>query len=146
MTEDSPQRLNPTFYSARIKYPEKKEGDKYAAIASYLKKAAAAKADKHNQLDRVFSFNGASYNSDCLIVWMDDEKAYMENFPLAFGTSNGIQTLELPNETPYEILSYSANCNERTLTYLCFMNMECQQGSLLMMNWHALISIIVIKC
>lgn len=56
LTEDSPQRLNPTFYSARIKYPEKKEGDKYAAIASYLKKAAAAKADKHNQLDRVFSF------------------------------------------------------------------------------------------
>ncbi len=39
LTEDSPQRLNPTFYSARIKYPEKKEGDKYAAIASYLKKS-----------------------------------------------------------------------------------------------------------
>ena len=54
-----------------LKYPEKKEGDKYAAIASYLKKAAAAKADKHNQLDRVVSFNGASYNSDCLIVGMD---------------------------------------------------------------------------
>ena len=91
LTEDSPQRLNPTFYSARIKYPEKKEGDKYAAIASYLKKAAAAKADKHNQLDRVFSFNGASYNSDCLIVWMDDEKAYMENFPLAFGRQMGFK-------------------------------------------------------
>ena len=27
LTEDSPQRLNPTFYSARIKYPEKKGGD-----------------------------------------------------------------------------------------------------------------------
>ena len=55
LTEDSPQKLNPTFYSARIKYPEKKGGDKYAAIASYLKKAATAKADKHNQLDQVFS-------------------------------------------------------------------------------------------
>ena len=36
LTEDSPQRLNPTFYSARIKYPEKKEGDKYAAIGLSL--------------------------------------------------------------------------------------------------------------
>ena len=89
LTEDSPQRLNPTFYSARIKYPEKKGGDKYQAIAAFLKKAAAAKADKNNKLDKVFSFNGGSYNSDCLIVWMDDEKAYMENFPLAFGREKG---------------------------------------------------------
>lgn len=91
LTEDSPQHLNPTFYSARIKYPEKKGGDKYQAIAAYLKKAAAAKADKSNKLDQVFSFNGGSYNSDCLIVWMDDEKAYMENFPLAFGREMGFK-------------------------------------------------------
>ena len=90
MTEDSPQRLNPTSIQL-VSSIRKKEGDKYAAIASYLKKAAAAKADKHNQLDRVFSFNGASYNSDCLIVWMDDEKAYMENFPLAFGRQMGFK-------------------------------------------------------
>lgn len=32
-----------------------------------------------------------SYNSDCLIVWMDDEKAYMENFPLAFGRQMGFK-------------------------------------------------------
>ena len=56
-----------------------------------MKKAATAKADKHNQLDQVFSFNGGSYNSDCLIVWMDDEKAYMENFPLAFGRQMGFK-------------------------------------------------------
>ena len=91
LTEDSPQHLNPTFYSARIKYPEKRGGDKYQAIATYLKKAAAAKADKNNKLDQVFSFNGGSYNSDCLIVWMDDEKAYMENFPLAFGREMGFK-------------------------------------------------------
>lgn len=91
LSGDSPQRLNPTFYSARIKYPEKKGGDKYAAIAAYLKKAAAAKADKNNKLDQVLSFNGGSYNSDCLIVWMDDEKAYKENFPLAFGKKMGFK-------------------------------------------------------
>ena len=91
LAEDSPQQLNPAFYSARIKYPEKRGGDKYAAIAAYLKKAAAAKSDKDNQLDQVFSFNGGSYNSDCLMVWMDDEKAYKENFPLAFGRQMGFK-------------------------------------------------------
>lgn len=91
LTEDSPQCLNPTFYSARIKYPEKKDGDKYQAIASFLKKAAAAKAEKNNPLNQVLSFNGDSYNSDCLIVWMDDEKAYKENFPLAFGREMGFK-------------------------------------------------------
>ena len=91
LAEDSPQRLNPTFYSARIKYPEKKGGDKYEAISAYLKKAAAAKAEKNNRLDKVFSFNGGSYNSDCLIVWLDDEKAYKENFPLAFGREMGFK-------------------------------------------------------
>lgn len=91
LTEDSPQHLNPTFYSARIKYPEKKGGDKYEAIAAYLKKAVDAKKEKNNKLDQVFSFNGGSYNSDCLIVWLDDEKAYKENFPLAFGREMGFK-------------------------------------------------------
>ena len=100
LTEDSPQRLNPTFYSARIKYPEKKGGDKYQAIAAFLKKAAAAKAEKNNKLDKVLSFNGGSYNSDCLIVWMDDEKAYMENFPLAFGREKGFTHMNFRMEYP----------------------------------------------
>lgn len=91
LKEDSPQLLYPTFYSARIKYPEQRGGDKYAAIAAYLRKAAAAKAEKQNQVDQVFSFNGGAYNSDCLMVWLDDEKAYMENFPLAFGRQQGFR-------------------------------------------------------
>ncbi len=91
LREDSPQQLSPTFYSARIKYPRGKGRDKYAAIAAYLRKAADAKSDKSNQLDQVFSFNGSSYNTDCLIVWMDEEKAYKENFPLAFGRQMGFK-------------------------------------------------------
>ncbi len=90
LSEDGPQTLNPTFYSARIKYPEAKGGDKYAAIAAFLEKAATAKEQMvADRLDQVVSFNGGSYNSDCLIAWMDEEKAYRENFPLAFssGTS-----------------------------------------------------------
>lgn len=107
LTEDSPQQLNPTFYSARIKYPEKKGGDKYAAIAAYLRKAAAAKADKGNQLDQVFSFNGGSYNSDCLVVWMDDEKAYKENFPLAFGRQMGFKHWNFRMDHPMKYRLFS---------------------------------------
>lgn len=88
LTEDSPQRLNPTFYSARIRYPKLRGGDKYEAVARFLDKAAKAKeAMKNDRLDRVVSFNGHGYNSDCLIAWMDEEKAYRENFPLAFNTA-----------------------------------------------------------
>lgn len=107
LTENSPQQLNPTFYSARIKYPEKKGGDKYAAIAAYLRKAAAAKADKGNQLDQVFSFNGGSYNSDCLVVWMDDEKAYKENFPLAFGRQMGFKHWNFRMDHPMKYRLFS---------------------------------------
>lgn len=42
LAEDSPQILSPTFYSARIKYPEAWGGDKYRAIADFLDKAPAS--------------------------------------------------------------------------------------------------------
>lgn len=91
LTEDSPQRLNPNFYSARIRYPEGKNGDKYQAIADFLNKAAKAKYAQPNKLDQVVSYNGASYNMDCLMVYMDEEKAYRENFPLAFQNGTGFK-------------------------------------------------------
>lgn len=91
LTEDSPQRLNPNFYSARIRYPEGKNGDKYQAIADFLNKAAKAKYAQPNKLDQVVSYNGASYNMDCLMVYMDEEKAYRENFPQAFQNGTGFK-------------------------------------------------------
>lgn len=91
LTEDSPQRLNPNFYSARIRYSEGKNGDKYQAIADFLNKAAKAKYAQPNKLDQVVSYNGASYNMDCLMVYMDEEKAYRENFPLAFQNGTGFK-------------------------------------------------------
>ena len=92
LAEDSPQILSPTFYSARIKYPEAWGGDKYRAIADFLDKAARLKQQqRENRLDEVVSYNGGSYNSDCLVAWMDEEKAYRENFPLAFRNSTSFK-------------------------------------------------------
>ena len=92
LEESCPQTLNPTFYSARIRYPEKRGGDKYQATANFLNKAAMAKSARiADKLDDVVSFNGHGYNSDCLIAWMDEEKAYRENFPLAFSTATSFK-------------------------------------------------------
>ncbi len=94
LNEDGPQALQPTFYSARITYPEAWGNDRYEAIAAFLDKAARCKREmSDNQLDVVVSFNGGSYNSDCLAAWMDEEKAYRENFPLAFRHAAGFKHL-----------------------------------------------------
>ena len=92
LDEECPQSLNPTFYSARIRYPEARGGDKYDEISKFLNKAALAKSEMKNDIvDRVVSFNGHGYNSDCLIAWMDEEKAYREHFPAAFKTGTGFK-------------------------------------------------------
>ncbi|MBP3827946.1 MAG: HEAT repeat domain-containing protein [Prevotella sp.] len=108
LTEESPQSLQPTFYSARIKYPEGMGGDKYEGISAFLTKAANAKYQlKNNQMDEVVTYNGGSYNYDCLMVYMDEEKAYRENFPLAFrnGLSFKHWNFRMQDAMKYKIFS-----------------------------------------
>lgn len=81
LADDSPQRLNPTYYSGRIMYPPKKGGDPYAAIGKFLRKAVAEK-ERTKQIDHIVTFAGDAYNSDCLNVWLDEKLAVNENFPL----------------------------------------------------------------
>lgn len=78
---NSPQRLDPAFYSGRIRYPEQLGGDKYEGIARYLEKVVAERA-KADQLDYLVTYAGDGYNSDCLTCWMDERVAIDENFPL----------------------------------------------------------------
>lgn len=107
LTEDSPQRLNPTFYSARIRYPKLRGGDKHAEIAKFLDKASKAKETmKTDRLDQVVSFNGHGYNSDCLIAWMDEEKAYRENFPLAFNNATSFKHWNFRMDHPIKYIIF----------------------------------------
>lgn len=80
LTENSPQHLNPNFYSGRIFYPPMLGGDKYEAIAKYLRKAVEAKKNPE-LLDNMVTFAGHGYNGDCLLVWQDEKIAMNENFP-----------------------------------------------------------------
>lgn len=91
LRDDSPQKLNPAFYSARIRYPKVRGGDAHAAIAKFLVKAAASK--KQNVLDHFVAFTGVAYNSECLTAWRDDNKAYREDFPSAFHSVNSAKQL-----------------------------------------------------
>lgn len=78
---DSPQRLAPSLYSGRVIYPERMGGDKYAAIAGFLLKAAAEKRSA-GRLDNLITYAGDHYNSDDLTVWIDEKRALNEQFPL----------------------------------------------------------------
>ncbi len=108
LTEDSPQTLNPNFYSARIRHTEGIGGDKYQAISNFLEKAAHAKfAMKGNRLDQVVTYNGGSYNYDCLMVYMDEEKAYRENFPLAFNSGTSFKHWNFRMNQPMKYKMFS---------------------------------------
>ena len=97
LTTDSPQRLNPTYYSARIKYPEELGGDKYQAIGEFLEKVVAAKKNPQN-LDNLVTFAGHGYNSDCLITWMDESVMLEENFPFIENSSRNLKQLNFRHE------------------------------------------------
>lgn len=105
LSENSPQSLNPELYSARIRYPEKKGGDKYNAISDFLRKAAKAKNEKFNTLDHFVSFTGSAYNSECLTAWIDEGKALRENFPYAWtsGTSAKHLNFRMDNFMKYRL-------------------------------------------
>ena len=80
LKDDSPQKLQPAFYSGRIKYPPMLGGDKYEAIARFLGKAVDAK--RHPQdLDNIVTFAGHGYTSDCLNAWLDESIMLRECFP-----------------------------------------------------------------
>lgn len=81
LADDSPQRLNPTYYSGRIMYPSQKGSDPYTAIGKFLRKVVEEK-QQTNQLDHIVTFAGDAYNSDCLNVWLDEKLAVNEQFPL----------------------------------------------------------------
>lgn len=87
LRSDCEQRISPTYYSARIMYPEAMGGDKYLAISDFLSKAAAAKK-RMNPADNIISFTGAGYNSECLTAWLDEGKQLREEFPAAFKRSD----------------------------------------------------------
>lgn len=94
---DCAQHLNPTYYSARIKYPAELGGDKYEAIAAFLEKAVKAH-QAQEKLDNIVTFAGHGYNSDCMITWMDESITLEENFQFIGNSSRNLKQLNFRHE------------------------------------------------
>lgn len=85
LTGDSPQNINCTIYTGRIK--QSKHGEEgYAQIRAYLKKVVAERAVK-NPLDKVCSYTGEGSFSNSLIAWKEEGITMREQIPAAFNDS-----------------------------------------------------------
>lgn len=93
----SPQDLNPTFYSGRIKVPSSMAGDKYQLLAQFLEKVVAAK-QVPDVLDNIVTYAGNAYNSDCLMAWQDENVLLAENFPTVPPDSRHLKRLNFRME------------------------------------------------
>lgn len=123
LAEDSPQHLNPTFYSGRIHYPEQMGGDKYEATAKYLRKVVAER-ERQEKIDYMVTFAGAAYNSDCLVTWMDERVMLGEIFPQL--NRNDYMALKQLN---FRMHNYN-------MTYRLFSELERDEVDIMLFNEH----------
>lgn len=78
---DSPQKIDCTIYSSRIKPPKVEGMDKYAALSMYLQKAYNLKAKERKELNKVFVFAGHGYNSESMNARIDEVGTLRSQFP-----------------------------------------------------------------
>ena len=123
LAEDSPQHLNPTFYSGRIHYPEQMGGDKYEATAKYLRKVVAER-ERNEQIDYMTTFAGAAYNSDCLVTWMDERVMLGEIFP------------QLNRNDYMALRQLNFRMNNYNMTYKLFSELERDELDIMLFNEH----------
>lgn len=123
LAEDSPQRLDPTFYSGRIRYPEQMGGNKYEAISAYLRKVVAER-QREEVIDHMVTFAGAAYNSDCLVTWMDERVAIGEMFP------------QLDRNDYLALKQLNFRMNDYNMTYRLFSELERDELDVMLFNEH----------
>ena len=123
LAEDSPQHLNPTFYSGRIHYPEQMGGDKYEATSKYLRKVVAER-ERNEQIDYMSTFAGAAYNSDCLVTWMDERVMLGEIFP------------QLNRNDYMALRQLNFRMNNYNMTYKLFSELERDELDIMLFNEH----------
>lgn len=96
LAAESPQRLQPSIYSARIKPPIEEGEDPIPAIKRYLQKVVRLKKDK-NPLDQMVVSTGHGYNSNSLNSWAGEAATLKSQFPSLFTPGNSIKFLNFRN-------------------------------------------------
>ena len=123
LSENSPQHLNPSFYSGRIHYPEQMGGDKYESTAKYLRKVVAER-ERQEKIDYMVTFAGAAYNSDCLVTWMDERVMLDEIFP------------QLSRNDHRALKQLNFRMNNYNMTYKLFAELERDEVDIMLFNEH----------
>lgn len=85
---DSPQVIHCDIWTSRIKPPQIPGTTAHEAIAQYLRKAVAAKAQPREAVRSVLHFAGHGYNSESLQARIDEKWSLQEQFP-ALGRERG---------------------------------------------------------
>lgn len=86
---DSPQKINCSIYSGRIKQSLKGE-EGYEQIRKYLKKVVREK-ESENTLDKVVSYTGEGSFSNSLSAWKDETITLQEQMPVIFKDAEGVK-------------------------------------------------------
>jgi hypothetical protein len=92
---ESPQRLTPDIYSARIKPPE--SPGKYELLKAYLKKVVVYK-ENPQKVDQLLLFTGYGYNSEDPLTWMDEKIAITQQFSYLNAQQNFLEYINFRDE------------------------------------------------
>ncbi len=94
----SKQYIECDIYTGRLK-PLASNGDKYAQISKYLKKAVEVHKE-HNHFDTFVSYTGYGSYSECLKAWRAEQQILHEQFPGVFTKENTAKFLRFTMD-PY---------------------------------------------
>lgn len=89
LDEVGAQSLAPAFYTARVYVPKTMRGDAYKLIDEYFHKVVEVRS-RPSKVNRMVTFAGHGYNSDCLVAWADERRMYLESFPQLAQRNEGL--------------------------------------------------------
>lgn len=92
LTAESPQILNPTLYSGRIRPTDVGGTSRYVKLRNYLTKVVREKRAA-GSLNKMFYFEGHGYISQSFVARVDEKEGLYEHFPWLKRQPNGISYL-----------------------------------------------------
>ena len=92
VTPGSPQKVEKTIYSGRIK-PSLDDSTKFDVITNYLNRVVKQKKEQ-TKIENMFVFTGHGYNSEALAAWGDEELALREQFPSLYAPGHKLKKLD----------------------------------------------------
>lgn len=106
LDKNSPQIVQMSIYTARIKPPVIEGVDANQQIRDFFKKAVA-EHERVNKLDHMISYTSYGYHSESLVTWADEQITLKEQMPSLFkpGARTRFMNFRMGPVMKYQILS-----------------------------------------